>query len=154
MIFASADSGKGRPMMTMAFLWAGKVNKLDTKHSGDCSVKNPSLRSELEGRELLVTTIYVNSVLISECSMKENSSAERPPDQKPAILKSQFNGPLISWSAIKGGHGDPSLSVSFIQKSQSISAEMASGLQTYLHYHHEAIFIFRALMLFKLSAFD
>lgn len=150
--------GKGRAMMTVGFFWTGKVNScynLDTGHSlAVIAPRNPSLRSELEGSELLVTTIYLNSDLISECSMKENSSAERPPDQKLAILKSQFNGPLISWSAIKGSHGDLSLSVSLILKGRSISAEMASGLQTSLHYQHEVIFSFRALMLFKLSTFD
>ena len=77
---------------------------------------NPSLWSELEGGELLATTIYLNMVLVSE-SRPQLSQHEREflcwetPWPKPSIfLKSHINGPLISWSAIESSHGDQSVS--------------------------------------------
>lgn len=86
----------------------------DPFHSSDWSIYS-SLRSELEGGKWQVTIICLSSsALISECR-PQWAQQEREfiwwetPDQKPAFLKSHFNGPLISWSAIKGSQGDLSI---------------------------------------------
>lgn len=92
--FNGQQHGKRMTNDDNGFLINGKVNglQLDTNHSLPViAPTNPSLRSELEGSELLVTSTWSWFL-----SAKRIPLLRGPLDQKPTFLKSHF---IVLWLA-------------------------------------------------------